>query len=200
MNYHEEMNVAKFEDWFSKVISIIEENSVVVMDNAPYHSRKIDKISTSKWKKADIQQWLRARGITFADDIIKIELLHIMKQQQVPDNYAVDEIVKRKNVTILRLLPYHCELNPIQMIWTQVTNYVATRNTTFKFNDMTRFFTEAVNNVIADNWKTCIDHVVINFEDKFLQLDGIIESVIEPFITNLNDSDDTSSSANTSSE
>ncbi|CAK9834558.1 hypothetical protein ANTRET_LOCUS11073 [Anthophora retusa] len=48
VNYHEEMNAAKFEDWFSKIIDKLEETSVVVMDNAPYHSRKTDKIPTSK--------------------------------------------------------------------------------------------------------------------------------------------------------
>ncbi|CAK9822948.1 hypothetical protein ANTRET_LOCUS5679 [Anthophora retusa] len=193
------MNAAKFEDWFSKIMDKLEENSVVVMDNAPYHSRKTDKIPTSKWKKANIQQWLRARGIMFADDMVKIELLHIVKQQQATDVYAVNEIAKRKNVTILRLPPYHCELNPIEMIWAQVKNYVAARNSTFKFCDMVRLFTEAINVVTPENWKKCIDHVITDFEEKFWQLDGIIESAIEPFIINLNDSDD-SSVSNTSCE
>ncbi|CAK9824015.1 hypothetical protein ANTRET_LOCUS2252 [Anthophora retusa] len=94
------------------------------MDNAPYHSRKTDKIPTSKWKKVIIQQWLRAR---------------------------VNEIAERKNVTILRLPPYHCELNPIEMIWAQVKNYVAARNSTFKFCDMVRLFTEAINVVTPEN-------------------------------------------------
>ncbi|CAK9802850.1 hypothetical protein ANTQUA_LOCUS10453 [Anthophora quadrimaculata] len=199
VNYHEEMNAAKFEDWFSKIIDKLEENSVVVMDNAPYHSRKIEKIPTSKWKKADIQQWLRERGIMFADDMVKIELLHIVKQQQITDVYAVNEIAKRKNVTILRLPPYHCELNPIEMIWAQVKNYVAARNSTFKFCDMVRLFTEAINVVTPENWKKCIDRVITDFEEKFWQLDGIIESAIEPFIINLNDSDD-SLVSNTSCE
>ncbi|CAK9828032.1 hypothetical protein ANTRET_LOCUS5624 [Anthophora retusa] len=129
------MNAAKFEDWFSKIMDKLEENSVVVMDNAPYHSRKTDEIPTSKWKKANIQQWLRARA----------------------------------------------------------------RNSTFKFCDMVRLFTEAINVVTPENWKKCIDHVITDFEEKFWQLDGIIESAIEPFIINLNDSDD-SLVSNTSCE
>lgn len=55
-----------------------------------------------------------------------------------PENniYTIDEIAKLKNITVLRFPSYHCKLNSIEIIWTQVKNYVATRNITFKFGDV----------------------------------------------------------------
>lgn len=47
-NYHEEMNSVSFEQWFSKVLDKVEANAMIVMDNAPYFSRKINKVSNSE--------------------------------------------------------------------------------------------------------------------------------------------------------
>ncbi|XP_074027309.1 uncharacterized protein [Leptinotarsa decemlineata] len=40
-DYHEEMNSGSFEQWFSKVLPHLEDNAVIVMDNAPYHLRRL---------------------------------------------------------------------------------------------------------------------------------------------------------------
>jgi predicted O-methyltransferase YrrM len=50
-DYHEEMNAAVFENWFSDILPRLEEDPVVVMDNAPYHSRKLKKHSEYRNKK-----------------------------------------------------------------------------------------------------------------------------------------------------
>lgn len=36
--YHEDMNSEVFETWFSTILDLIKPGSIVVMDNAPYHS------------------------------------------------------------------------------------------------------------------------------------------------------------------
>ncbi|KAJ8982305.1 hypothetical protein NQ317_001165 [Molorchus minor] len=50
-DYHEDMNSAVFEIWFSFILSSIELGAVVVMDNASYHSQRTEKLPTSAWKK-----------------------------------------------------------------------------------------------------------------------------------------------------
>ncbi|CAH1957897.1 unnamed protein product [Acanthoscelides obtectus] len=57
-DYHEEMDGNSFENWFKKILPTLDDNAIIVMDNAPYHSRKLEKIPTMATKKADIQQWL----------------------------------------------------------------------------------------------------------------------------------------------
>lgn len=125
-DYHEDMNGKSFENWFRKIVPTLGENCVIVLDNASYHSRKAEKIPTSATKKALIQEWLRAKSIPFEDDMVKAELLRIVNQHKSEYNkYIVDEIATTYKRTVLRLPPYHCELNPIELIWADIKNYVA---------------------------------------------------------------------------
>ncbi|KAJ8981511.1 hypothetical protein NQ317_011747 [Molorchus minor] len=50
-DYHEDMNSALFETWFSSVLSSIKTGAIVVMDNASYHSRQTEKLPKSAWQK-----------------------------------------------------------------------------------------------------------------------------------------------------
>ncbi|XP_026745933.1 uncharacterized protein LOC113507267 [Trichoplusia ni] len=50
-DYHESMDATHFEQWFENVLPKLGENAVVVMDNAPYHSRRLERIPTTAWKK-----------------------------------------------------------------------------------------------------------------------------------------------------
>ncbi|CAH1961997.1 unnamed protein product [Acanthoscelides obtectus] len=53
-DYHEKMNGESFEQWFSKILPNLEENAVIVLDNAPYHSRRMEKVPTTASRKVDI--------------------------------------------------------------------------------------------------------------------------------------------------
>ncbi|XP_063366262.1 uncharacterized protein LOC134654718 [Cydia amplana] len=68
-DYHKEMNGANFEKWFGVILNNVEPNSVIVMDNAPYHSRKLEKTPILKTKKAEIQEWLRSKNIAFGPKV-----------------------------------------------------------------------------------------------------------------------------------
>lgn len=54
-DYHEDMNAEVFEEWFENILQKIEPESVIVMDNAPYHSRRKEQIPTMAWRKNKIQ-------------------------------------------------------------------------------------------------------------------------------------------------
>jgi hypothetical protein len=43
----------------------------IVMDNAPYHSVKINKPPTTSSRKKDIQNWLRNQNISLEDSLKK---------------------------------------------------------------------------------------------------------------------------------
>ncbi|KAF2901916.1 hypothetical protein ILUMI_04272 [Ignelater luminosus] len=167
---------------------VLEENSVIVLDNAPYHSRKMEKIPTSGWKKSDIQDWLRSNQIKFDDCLLKVELLAIVNEHKK----IIDKMAKSQNKIVLRLPPYHCELNPIELIWADMKNYVAEKNTTFKFQDMKTIFFEAVGTITAQKWKNCIQHVQNNIEQKMWDLDNIIEIHVKPLIINVGEDSSTS--------
>lgn len=46
--------------------------------------------------------------------------------------FKSDEIITKAGHTVLRLPPYHPDLNPIEMIWGAVKNAIASRNVTGK--------------------------------------------------------------------
>ena len=95
---HHEMNDPHFEDWFiSKVLPSLEDKSVVVIDNARYHSRLTEdsKRPATNWRKAAIQQWLTEKGVTFdKKDTIPILL---QKREMVPiiKKYVLEEETKK---------------------------------------------------------------------------------------------------------
>ena len=53
---------------------------------------------------------------------------------------------------MLRLPPYHPELNPIELIWAMVKNWVGRHNTAFNFNEVERLAREKFAAIGANEW------------------------------------------------
>lgn len=181
-DYHSEMDSHNFEKWFGEILPKLDANSVVVMDNAPYHSRRKEKIPTSSNKKSELQAWLRGKNISFDETEVKAQLLDKIKQvRDAYMTYVVDEMAKEKGITVVRLPPYHCELNPIELIWAQVKGYVGKNNKTFKMTEIKNLLANALQSVTVETWKRCINHVVKE-EQKMLKIDGIVDDIVDKFI------------------
>ena len=208
-DYHHEMNAQHFEDWFeNKVLPALPDKSVVVIDNAKYHSRITEesKRPTTSWLKADIQEWLQKKNITFEPRDTKPILLG--KRDLVPNikEYKLEEITKEycrvsdKHIKILRLPVGHSELNPIELIWAQIKSQVARENTTFKITDVKNLVEHATNNILSSNWKKAENHVK-KVEKEFRLKDfGKDEVSNDRFIISLGDSDDESDSSDDEDE
>ncbi|CAH2102128.1 unnamed protein product [Euphydryas editha] len=188
-DYHESMDALNFEKWFEEVLPKLGDNAVVVMDNVPYHSRQQEKIPNSNWLKANIQEWLKNKNISFTDNEIKLELLRKVNEVKfLYKKYAVNELAKQHGIEILRLPPYHCELNPIALIWADVKGYVAKNNTTFKFERVKELLNEGIKQITPEKWRKCVEHVKKE-EEKFSQLDHIVDNVTDKtLIINVTDS------------
>lgn len=186
-DYHKEMNAEKYEDWLKNIIPKLKDNSVLVIDNAPYHTRKLELLPTSNWRKGQIQDWLKSKNINYEETMLKCELLEITrKHKKAYEKYVVDEMAAERGVTILRLPPYHCELNPIELVWAQVKGHVAKNNKTFKLNEVRSLFEEGLRQVTPQRWKDCITHV-IKVEDKMCQLGHIVDGITDRFIIEVGD-------------
>lgn len=186
-DYHEEMNSTVFTEWIQNTLPLLEPGCVIVMDNAPYHSTKMEKSPTSAWKKNSLVEWLLSKGITVEDNLLEVQLLELVKQysNSHPVQYIVDEIVKESGRTILRLPPYHCNLNPIELAWAQVKHHVAANNTTFKLDDVRNLLLEGINLVGSDAWKNNIQHA-ISEECKMYDVDNIIDEVVDKLTFTVN--------------
>ena len=71
-----------------------------------------------------MQDWLTAHGIEFPEHALKRELYALIKVSNFTPKYAVDEMAKVAGHEVVRLPPYHCELNPIELAWSQVKQYI----------------------------------------------------------------------------
>ena len=60
-----------FERWFKDILPQLEENVIIVLDNAPYHSHKKEKIPNANCNKPEIRAWLKSTNIDFEDNDVE---------------------------------------------------------------------------------------------------------------------------------
>ena len=94
---------------------------------------------------------------------------------------------------VIRLTPYHCDLNPIELIWSQVKGEVARENTEFTVKSTLALTEKTLAAVSADDWKSCIDHV-IKIEAQYRRTDGV-QPALAKIVIPLDDSSSESSSS-----
>ena len=186
-DYHDNMNARLFEEWFGKLLKNIPKNSVIIMDNASYHSRQVNKAPTSSSTKNEIKSWLRQNDMDFEEDMLKVELLDVVRRSCHKRTYVVDELAKEHGHQVLRLAPYQCDLNPIELVWAQLKRYVRVRNTGGTLAGVMSLVEEAVAAISASDWASCCSHV-IRLEEEYWQRECAADEVA-PFVIPLASSD-----------
>ncbi|PSN49344.1 hypothetical protein C0J52_04294 [Blattella germanica] len=64
------MDSYRFTLWFKEqLLPNIPENSVIIMDNASYHSRELCRAPTSNSRKSVMQEWLRKNNVQFDENL-----------------------------------------------------------------------------------------------------------------------------------
>jgi len=166
-DYHGQMNMELFTKWFTEMLlPNIPENSLIIMDNAPYHNT-LSRHSppTALCSKEKILAWLAQNKIHCRDDCLKPELVEILKKIAPEPVYALDEIARVHGHNIIRTPPYHPELQPIETCWGVVKNHVA-RNCNFTMDNLIEQLDSGFEKVTA---KTCAKIIakVRNIESEF---------------------------------
>ena len=121
-DYHDEMTAEHFEEWFhDSLMPNITPKLLIVIDNAPCHSQQLERIPTMNSTKQYMQDWLTAHEIPFPEHALKRELHALIRASNPTQKYAVDEMAKAAGHEVVRLPPYHCELNPIELAWSHAS-------------------------------------------------------------------------------
>merc|ERR1711923_692662 len=144
-----------------------------------------------------MKEWLRGKNIPFNEGLLKPEIYELIKHHKPPKEYVVDRKIEAAGHMVLRLPPYHCDLNPIENIWGIIKNEVAMNNTSFKLVDMKVLTDQAIKNVDPTTIKNTMEHVK-KTEERYWKNDGLsLSPVIENFSINIAESSsDESSSEN----
>ncbi|XP_043479938.1 uncharacterized protein LOC122509762 [Leptopilina heterotoma] len=198
-DYHGEMNALHYEEWFRDVLMKVPKNSVIVLDQAPYHTMLDPNFRnvTTAWKKSDIIDWLIKKGVNIPEshssfcDMKRNELYQLSQQFRYPKVYLLDTIaqeVRNGEVKLLWLPVAHCELNPIELIWAFIKKRVAATNKTFKIQDVLELCKEIMSNLPPNLWKNCVRHAK-EIENEYRgRHSAIMEAIpVQEFIINIGD-------------
>jgi hypothetical protein len=82
--------------------------------------------------------------------------------------------------TVLRLLPYHPNQNPIELIWADMKQWVGANNT-FRTNNVKRLCEQRFKETGEDKWISVCEHVD-KLEKQYCEQEGIIKERIESII------------------
>lgn len=159
-----------------QLIPNLPERSVLVVDNVTS-----EKNPTTAMSKKSMIDWLTERNINFNEKITKPELYEIIKrhkQKNLP--YVLDAELCKYDHRVLRLPPYHPELNPIEKIWALVKNWVASRNMNFTFTEVEKLTRQRFDEITAEDWQRICDHVDKVVEE-YMEKERMFDEVSDEF-------------------
>ena len=182
-DFHKEMNTDNYVKWLrTMLIPNLPPNSVLVIDNASYHNTQLERSPTSNSLKKDMLDWLARYNIQYDERSTKTKLYDlILANKPAHKTYLIDQILTEHGHSILRLPPYHPDLNPIELIWGDVKQWVGIRNVTFKLKDVEALCRQRFDQIGEMVWENVCRRVEEN-EQHYWEKDGMVEERIERII------------------
>lgn len=178
-DYHGQMNWELFQKWFTeKLIPNIPDNSIIVMDNAPYHNILAESSApTPMCSKKRILTWLEDNNIPCKDDCLKVELVEVLRKIAPEPTYAIDLLAIQYGHTVIRTPPYHPELQPIEICWGILKNEIG-RNCDFSMDGLKLQLEKAFEKITARTCQKIIRKIRSN-EDEFWEEDARLDKAQE---------------------
>ena len=149
-----------FEDWFENTLTANlpkERKLVVVIDSAKYHCRFIEKAPTMNMKKGEMIAIMSKHDIEIPNAVpTKLLLLEkiLIILKDIEKQYVIDCMTEKALYSVLRLPPYHCILNPMELARNQLKYHVGHLNvyTSKPSNvvDLIQYICQE--NVSTENW------------------------------------------------
>lgn len=194
-DYHDDMNAKNFMQWMTeKIVPNLPRNCIVVMDNAPYHCTQINKAPTMSNLKVELQQWLTNKGIPFEDYWIKPQLYEVIKKHKGDPVYEVEYLLSQHGHEVVRLPPYHCDLNPIEKIWAIAKRRIAEKNVSQTSSEISSITEAAFSTITTEEWINVCQHVE-KIEDQYFVSDRLLDIELDKFIIDPTSDDGSSDSS-----
>ena len=179
-DYHSEMNAYVFQDWMkTKVLPNVPKDSVIVIDRATYHMTLTEntKPAPSTSKKQQFAEWLvekkvKVKKMKTVDDFMslkRVELAALCKKHKPKPKYMISEVAAKFKVKILILPVGHPEMNPIEMIWSMMKDFIMKRNPNRSLKEVEKLANEFFDNFDKVEWKKCVEHVK-KIEEEYLEI------------------------------
>ena len=153
------------------------EKSVVILDNTSCHCRQVDNIPNMNTRKAEMLDFMKHNSITVPEPLpTKPVILELIKMANIQKKFAIDSIAFENGHLVLRLPPYHCCLNAIELVWHQLKSKVRRQNV---YADQQEKVLQLIscNEITGEHWSNYVEHVM-NEELRFRERDNFLDNEI----------------------
>lgn len=174
-DYHGQMDWGNFCKWFTEqLLPNIPADSIIIMDNASYHNTAEENtFPKSNARKEYLRNWLDDKGIPWGENMLRAELYALCKLFEPKPDYKIDKIAQAAGHSVLRTPQYHPELQPIEMCWGIMKNYMA-KHCDFTLTKFRENLPLAFSQVTRETCEKLIAKTIAE-EDKFWRDDGKID-------------------------
>lgn len=195
-DYHDDMNFDNYQKWLrTQLIPNLPARSVLVVDNAAYHNKQYDSAPNSNSKKAVMQAWLTEKGIPFTPNLYKPQLYDLIKLNKDRfTKFNIDKLLSEHNHDVLRLPPYHPDLNPIEMAWAAIKGHVSSNNVEWNVTRVMELVREKVDAMGSDEWQKLCDKIKAN-EGEYRKCDHVVDCLTDSLVIRVDEDSDSSSSS-----
>lgn len=185
------MNFVNYQKWLTtKLIPNLPQNSVLVIDNAPYHNVELNPAPNSSCRKADMMDWLTLHAIPFHSKMLKPELYSLIKLRKPAfKTFKIDALLSQHGHSVLRLPPYHPDLSPIELIWKSLKDYVEKKNAHFTLDSAMQLVEEKCQSMTPEDWISRCRHVQ-DTEETYIAQEPAIDAVTEQLVIQVGDDSD----------
>ena len=117
--------------------------------------------------------------IPFKPDALRSELWTLCQKYRTDKtSKVIDNITKKYGHEVIRLPPYNCDLNAIELIWADEKNYMTRENREMTRKSVEALFRERRSQITAEKCKKCIEHVK-KVELSYWKTDRIIDKKMD---------------------
>lgn len=142
-------------------------------------------------RKNEMIKWLDENNVQHNISMRKAELFDLISNNMPKTTtYKIDSLIKNEGHDVVRLPPYHCDLNAIEYVWASVKLYIKERNVTgdLSLQNLQSLLKDALSKVDKDEWAEHCKHVE-EIEDDYWKKDGLIEELVDDCVIEVASSD-----------
>lgn len=138
-----------------------------------------------------MKKWLQEKEIPYDENMLKPQLFSLIKaHKEQHKTYSIDKILSNHNHSVLRLPPYHPDLNPIEMAWAAIKGYVSSKNVNWSTGKVIELVKEKVAVMGAPEWGR-ICQKIKDIEAEYVKSDHVVDLVTDEFVIFADDDCDT---------
>lgn len=155
--YHGTMDHDKFESWFRHLCEQLQSllgDTIIVMDGASYHKRRVDPPPAMSCTKDEMIDWLEAHDVPVDTNLPKAAIYELVKDNKKKSRFVCVEMAREYGHQVQFTPPYHPELQPIEVIWGVLKNQYAHLDLAERpaFKDLPKYIEEQAALIPASAW------------------------------------------------